>query len=211
MVTAFGVVALTFMMTMYALEHVHRRFTLAFAFGCLLSSGYGFLSGAWPFGIVEVIWAVIAVRRFRVGGSPHTTPTDTAGSAGPAAPSAPEPDGFARPRREPPASTPAAEVEGDAPLGGRLTTSANPSTVGEPVTFVARLEHPASGAPGGAIAFGVGLFVLATVPVDGDGTARLTTSMLSTGRHLVIASVDGDARGSARTALLEQVVTDRPG
>jgi hypothetical protein len=65
MLTAFGVAALTFMMLMYALERRHRRFTLAFACGCALSSAYGFLAGTWPFGVVEAIWAVIAVRRYR--------------------------------------------------------------------------------------------------------------------------------------------------
>jgi hypothetical protein len=64
MLTAFGVVVLTFMMLMYALEHRGPRFILAFALGCALSSCYGFLSGAWPFGIVEAIWTVIAVRRY---------------------------------------------------------------------------------------------------------------------------------------------------
>ena len=48
-ITAFGVIALTFMMVVYGLEHRHARFVLAFAGGCLLSSAYGFLSGAWPF------------------------------------------------------------------------------------------------------------------------------------------------------------------
>ncbi len=64
MLTAFGAVALTFMMAMYTLEHRHPGFVLAFAGGCALSSTYGFLSGAWPFGVVELIWAGIAVRRF---------------------------------------------------------------------------------------------------------------------------------------------------
>jgi len=63
-ITIYGVCALTFMMTMYALETRHRKFVLAFAGGCLLSSAYGFLSGAWPFGIVEGIWSVIALRRY---------------------------------------------------------------------------------------------------------------------------------------------------
>ena len=63
-ITAFGVVALTFMMVMYALEPRDRRFILAFALGCALSSAYGFLAGAWPFGVVEAIWSLIAVRRF---------------------------------------------------------------------------------------------------------------------------------------------------
>jgi hypothetical protein len=62
--TAFGVAALTFMMLMYALEARGRTFVLAFAAGCALSSAYGFISGAWPFGVVEAIWTVIALRRF---------------------------------------------------------------------------------------------------------------------------------------------------
>ena len=63
-VTLFGVAALTFMMLMYALEKRGPGFILAFVAGCVLSSAYGFLSGAWPFGVVEAVWAVIALRRF---------------------------------------------------------------------------------------------------------------------------------------------------
>jgi hypothetical protein len=63
-VTIYGVCAVSFMMAMYALERRHRRFILAFALGCLLSSAYGFLAGAWPFGVVEFIWSGIAVRRY---------------------------------------------------------------------------------------------------------------------------------------------------
>jgi hypothetical protein len=62
-VTIYGVIALTFMMAMYAFEHRGRRFVILFALGCALSSAYGFASGAWPFGVVEAIWSVIAVRR----------------------------------------------------------------------------------------------------------------------------------------------------
>ena len=64
-VTIYGVCAVSFMMVMYALERRGRAFILAFAAGCLLSSAYGFLSGAWPFGVVEFIWSGIAVRRYR--------------------------------------------------------------------------------------------------------------------------------------------------
>jgi hypothetical protein len=64
--TIYGVTALTFMMAMYALERRHRGFVLAFAIGCMLASSYGFLSGAWPFGAVEAIWSLVALRRFRV-------------------------------------------------------------------------------------------------------------------------------------------------
>ncbi len=63
-ITLFGVGALGFMMTMYALERRHPGFVAAFAVGCVLSSAYGFLSGAWPFGVVEAVWALVAARRF---------------------------------------------------------------------------------------------------------------------------------------------------
>jgi hypothetical protein len=64
-VTVYGVCAVTFMMVMYAMESRGRQFILGFALGCALSSIYGFLSGAWPFGVVEVIWSGIAVRRYQ--------------------------------------------------------------------------------------------------------------------------------------------------
>ena len=63
-ITVFGVLAVTFMMMMYTLERRHPGFVLAFAVGCLLSSAYGFLAGAWPFGVVELIWSAVAVRRY---------------------------------------------------------------------------------------------------------------------------------------------------
>jgi hypothetical protein len=64
-VTIYGVCAVTFMMAMYALEGRGRRFVLLFAVGCVASSLYGFLSGAWPFGVVELIWSAIALHRYR--------------------------------------------------------------------------------------------------------------------------------------------------
>jgi hypothetical protein len=63
--TAFGLFAVTFMLVCYALEARSRWFTLAFAGGCVLGSVYGFLQGAWPFGLIEAIWAVVAVDRWR--------------------------------------------------------------------------------------------------------------------------------------------------
>ena len=62
--TVFGVTVLSFMMLMYGLERRHSAFVLAFAVGCALSSLYGFLSGAWPFGVVEAIWTVVALHRY---------------------------------------------------------------------------------------------------------------------------------------------------
>lgn len=65
MLTLYGACAVTFMMLMYALESRGRDFILAFAAGCVVSSAYGFLSGAWPFGVVELIWSAVAVNRWR--------------------------------------------------------------------------------------------------------------------------------------------------
>jgi hypothetical protein len=65
MLTLFGACAVTFMMLMYALERRNAGFILAFAFGCALSSAYGFLAGTWPFGVVEAVWALVAVNRYR--------------------------------------------------------------------------------------------------------------------------------------------------
>jgi hypothetical protein len=62
--TVYGVLALTFMMAMYALERRGDGYVLAFAAGCALSSAYGFASGTWPFGVVEAVWTVVALRRW---------------------------------------------------------------------------------------------------------------------------------------------------
>ena len=62
--TLFGLVAVTAMVICYALEHRSRWFILAFAACCVLASIYGFLQGAWPFGLVEAVWSAIAFRRW---------------------------------------------------------------------------------------------------------------------------------------------------
>jgi hypothetical protein len=62
--TAFGVFAVSAMMVLYALEDRNPHFVLAFAGACVLASVYGFLQGAWPFGVVEAIWAFVAVKRW---------------------------------------------------------------------------------------------------------------------------------------------------
>ena len=62
--TIFGLFAVTAMLVSYALEKRSPWFVLAFAGSCLLGSAYGFLQGAWPFGLVEAIWAMVALRRW---------------------------------------------------------------------------------------------------------------------------------------------------
>ncbi len=60
----FGFFAVAAMLVFYAFEHRSRWFILAFAGACLLASAYGFLQGAWPFGAVEAIWFIVALRRW---------------------------------------------------------------------------------------------------------------------------------------------------
>lgn len=62
--TAFGLFAVSAMVVTYALEARSLCYVLAFSGSCLLASGYGFLIGAWPFGLVELVWAAIALRRW---------------------------------------------------------------------------------------------------------------------------------------------------
>jgi hypothetical protein len=62
--SAFGLFAVTAMLVTYALESRRPGFILAFAAACVMGSAYGFLQGAWPFGLVEAVWALVAVRRW---------------------------------------------------------------------------------------------------------------------------------------------------
>jgi hypothetical protein len=61
----FGLAAVTAMMVCYALERRSRRYVLGFAGSCVLASIYGFAQGAWPFGVVEAVWAMVALRRWQ--------------------------------------------------------------------------------------------------------------------------------------------------
>ena len=63
-VTLFGLVAVSLMLLGYAMEARGRGWVLGFAGACALGSAYGFLQGAWPFGVVEAVWALVALRRF---------------------------------------------------------------------------------------------------------------------------------------------------
>ena len=64
--TAFGLISVTAMVVCYALEDRSASFIFGFAVACVLASIYGFLQGAWPFGVVEAIWALIALHRWRI-------------------------------------------------------------------------------------------------------------------------------------------------
>jgi hypothetical protein len=78
--TAYGAAAVSLMLIFYALERRSSWFILAFAGACLASSLYGFLQGAWPFGVVESIWSIVALRRWqqtRRQPLPGGVPTDS--------------------------------------------------------------------------------------------------------------------------------------
>lgn len=62
--TSFGLFAVTAMLVTYALEARSAWFTLAFAGSCVLGSSYGFLQGAWPFGLVEGVWTLVALGKW---------------------------------------------------------------------------------------------------------------------------------------------------
>ena len=62
--TFFGLFAVTAMLVCYALEQRSSWFIFAFAVASVLGSAYGFLQGAWPFGLVEAVWSLVALRRW---------------------------------------------------------------------------------------------------------------------------------------------------
>lgn len=66
LLTLFGLFAVTAMLVFYALEPRSPLCILGFAAACVLGSVYGFLQGAWPFGVVEAAWAAVALRRWRI-------------------------------------------------------------------------------------------------------------------------------------------------
>ena len=62
--TAYGLLSVSLMLIFYALESRSVRYVLLFAISCILASIYGFLQGAWPFGMVELVWSAVALRRW---------------------------------------------------------------------------------------------------------------------------------------------------
>jgi hypothetical protein len=69
LLSIFGLFAVLAMLACYALERRSRWFILGFAGGCILASLYGFLQGAWPFGLAELVWSALAVWRWSLAGS----------------------------------------------------------------------------------------------------------------------------------------------
>lgn len=67
LLTLYGLFAVTAMLVFYALEGRNNWFVLLFALSCVLASAYGFLQGAWPFGVVELVWSGVALRRWLHG------------------------------------------------------------------------------------------------------------------------------------------------
>lgn len=63
--TLYGFLSVSLMLVFYALEDKSSWFVLAFAGSCAMSSAYGFLQGAWPFGLVEGVWTFVALKRWR--------------------------------------------------------------------------------------------------------------------------------------------------
>jgi hypothetical protein len=63
--TLFGLLAVGLMLFTYAMEDRSPWYILAFAVACVMGSVYGFLQGAWPFGLVEAVWSIVALKRWR--------------------------------------------------------------------------------------------------------------------------------------------------
>ena len=102
------------------------------------------------------------------------------------------------------------EVIGTQPAGVALNSSLNPSVYGSAVTFTASVTA-AHGVPTGTVTFNDGATALGSAPIDGTGTATLTTSSLTVGGHPVTAAYSGDGNDSAATsAVLNQTVQAAP-
>lgn len=79
--TVFGLIAVSLMLLFYALEPRSPVFVLAFAGACVMGSAYGFMQGAWPFGLVEAVWSVVALRRWCRSGRGRAVPAQELGRA----------------------------------------------------------------------------------------------------------------------------------
>ena len=90
-----------------------------------------------------------------------------------------------------------------------LSSSANPSVAGQPVTFTATVSPnpPGAGTPTGTVTFSDGGSPIGTATLDASGTATITTSSLTAGAHTITASYGGDNNFSASTGTATVKVT----
>ena len=89
-----------------------------------------------------------------------------------------------------------------------LSSSANPSTIGQSVTFTATVNvvAPAAGTPTGTVTFSDGSTTLATVALSSSGTASFSTSTLAVASHSITAVYSGDSNFNGSTGSLTQNV-----
>jgi uncharacterized protein YceK len=86
-----------------------------------------------------------------------------------------------------------------------LTSSLNPATAGQNVTFTAQLTSTA-GTPTGAVQFLDGTNPLSTQTVSGAGSASFTTNALTVGSHTITANYQPTGSFSASTASLVEII-----
>jgi hypothetical protein len=86
-----------------------------------------------------------------------------------------------------------------------LSSSLNPSNVGQSVTFTAKVKPQFSGTVTGSVTFYDGTTALKTVALSG-GVAKFTTSTLTSGAHSITATYNGSASFVGSSASLTQTV-----
>jgi Bacterial Ig-like domain (group 3)/Beta-propeller repeat len=103
-------------------------------------------------------------------------------------------------------SSAVSQVVGKATSTTTLTSSRNPSSFGQWVTFTARVAPQFSGTPSGMVTFLNGATVLATKALSA-GTAIFSTSKLPLGSNMITAVYGGDSNfASSTSAPVNQVV-----
>jgi hypothetical protein len=107
-------------------------------------------------------------------------------------------------------SPPIAQVVNEAATTVALTSSKNPSYLGQPVTFSATVTGQNGGAVSGTVAFKQGGTTLATVTLL-NGQAAYTTMSLTAGTHSIKGVYSGDNNNLTSTsAVVNQVVNSLP-
>jgi hypothetical protein len=86
-----------------------------------------------------------------------------------------------------------------------LTSSLNPSSLGQSVTFTATVKPQFSGTVKGTVTFYDGTTALKTVSLSG-GVAKYTTSALTVGAHTITSTYNGNTSFDGSSASLTQTV-----